>query len=221
MTTEETLPNHPPKKRRSCRRGCAWGCGTSVLIIMGAVGLLWVLGSRVPTAYPPAPRPIPAPAHGLSDDLAGFDSPYLGHTGSWDGKGGGMGGSSKISDLEKERNMGLRWTFMPVYWSVMEPNRAVDLSRETPPAWQSLDAFVIEAQKRGLNILMQAPVIGGNAGGPPSWAGRREPGKSAPANMQAAANFAGKLAKRYCPGGTLATQQGWGQKSGVRAWELD
>jgi hypothetical protein len=40
-----------------------------------------------------------------------------------------------------------------------------------------LDAFVIAAQARGLNILMQAPVVGGNAGGPPDWAGRWDPPK--------------------------------------------
>ncbi len=68
---------------------------------------------------------------------------------------------------------------------------------------------------------MQAPVIGGNAGGPPDWVGGREPRKSAPKNMDVAAAFAGKLAARYCPGGTLAEQQGWGADYGVRAWELD
>ena len=68
---------------------------------------------------------------------------------------------------------------------------------------------------------MQAPVVGGNAGGPPGWAGRREPGKSAPADMEAAAAFAGKLAERYRPGGTLGTAQGWGKSYGIRAWELD
>jgi hypothetical protein len=39
--------------------------------------------------------------------------------------------------------------------------------------------------------------------------------------MEALAAFAGKLARRYCPGGTLAAEQGWGSRYGVRAWELD
>jgi hypothetical protein len=39
--------------------------------------------------------------------------------------------------------------------------------------------------------------------------------------MDAAAEFAAKLASRYCPGGTLAAQLGWGTNFGVRAWELD
>jgi hypothetical protein len=39
--------------------------------------------------------------------------------------------------------------------------------------------------------------------------------------MDALAEFAGKLAARYRPGGTLATSQGWGARYGVRAWELD
>jgi hypothetical protein len=68
---------------------------------------------------------------------------------------------------------------------------------------------------------MQAPVIGGNAGGPPEWAGRREPKRSAPLDMDAAARFAGKLVDRYRPGGVLARQQGWGDTYGVLAWELD
>ena len=63
--------------------------------------------------------------------------------------------------------------------------------------------------------------MGGNAGGPPDWAGRREPGKSAPKNMEAAAAFAGKLAARYAPGGVLSTNQGWGRCFGICAWELD
>ncbi len=46
-------------------------------------------------------------------------------------------------------------------------------------------------------------------------------GKSAPADMDAAAAFAGKLAKRYAPGGTLSVAQGWGTRYGIRAWELD
>jgi hypothetical protein len=97
----------------------------------------------------------------------------------------------------------------------------VDLSKGVPDAWRALDAFVIEAEKRRLNILMQAPVVGGNAGGPPDWAGRREPDKSAPADMAAAAALAGKMAARYAPGGTLAVREGWGERYGVRAWELD
>jgi hypothetical protein len=193
------------------------------ILLCGLVALLFVFLNRVPASYPPARRPIPAPARSskLGGGLDGFDSPYLGHTGSWDGKGGAMGGGSKIADLDKEREIGLRWTFMPVYWRKMEPNGPVDLSRDTPPAWQELDGFVIAAHERKLNVLMQAPVLGGNAGGPPTWAGRREAGKSAPANMTALADFAGKLAERYRPGGILARREGWGESYGVRAWELD
>ncbi|MBE3070558.1 MAG: hypothetical protein IMZ66_10030, partial [Planctomycetes bacterium] len=187
------------------------------------VVLLVLLLSGVPTSYPPMDRPIepPSPADYAAAGLDGFESPYLGHTGSWDGKGGAMWGASKTPDLDKEAGMGLRWTFMPVHWSAMEPDGPVDLSKGVPDAWLALDAFVIEAEQRRLNILMQAPVVGGNGGGPPDWAGRRQPGKSAPADMEAAAAFAGQLATRYAPGGTLAVQQGWGRRYGVRAWELD
>lgn len=157
----------------------------------------------------------------LGGGLDGFESPYLGHTGSWDGKGGGMFGSSKAGAMDKEVGMGLRWTFMCVYWRALEPEGPVTDLEDPPKAWRRIDEFVIAAHERKLNILMQAPVVGGNAGGPPAWAGRREKGKSAPRDMPALAAFAGRLAQRYAPGGTLAAAQGWGDSYGVRAWELD
>ncbi len=209
--------------RRRLLKGCIWGCGVIVLFGGLLIGLLFGVLNRVPQTYPPARHALAPPAPGDFDALGldGFESPYLGHTGSWDGKGGGMWGSSKVPDLDKEVEMGLRWTFMPVHWSALEPDGAVDLNAQLPSAWRALDAFVIAAQKRRLNILMQAPVVGGNAGGPPAWAGRREKGKSAPRKMDALVDFAGKLARRYRPGGTLAKEQGWGSRYGVRAWELD
>lgn len=212
-----------PSRRRGCLRRAKWGCGCMGLLLVGAVVAVVAFLNRVPKSYPPVANPIPPPAAGysLGGGLDGFDSPYLGHTGSWDGKGGAMGGRSKIKDLDREAGMGLRWTFMPVYWRALETDGPVDLAKEIPAAWRELDAFIIAAHERKLNVLMQAPVIGGNAGGPPAWAGRREKGKSAPANMDAAAAFAGKLAARYSPGGTLALREGWGQRYGVRAWELD
>jgi hypothetical protein len=210
-------------RRSGCLKPAKWGCGCLALVLLGLVAAVFVFLNRVPKTYPPAANPIPppSPGHSPGGGLDGFDSPYLGHTGSWDGKGGAMGGWPKTKDLDKELDMGLRWTFMPVYWRALEPERPVDLAQETPPAWRALDAFIIAAHRRKLNVLMQAPVIGGNAGSPPAWASRREKGKSAPANMDAAAAFAGKLAARYAPGGTLATQEGWQQRYGVRAWELD
>jgi len=184
---------------------------------------LWLFLGRVPKTYPPARHPL-APAWILSPRTnfpAGFDCPYLGHTGSADGKGGGLFGSSKTKDLTAEVKMGLRWTFAPVYWRALEPEGPVDLDRGIPASWKELDDFLLAAHRLGLNILLQAPVIGGNAGGPPAWAGQKEMGKSAPLNLEAAAAFAGKLAARYAPHGTLASRQGWLDGFGVRAWELD
>jgi hypothetical protein len=196
--------------------------GVLLLVLLAAYFLML---QRMPASYPVTANPIPPPNREhlaqLGGGLDGFSSPYIGHTGSWNGKGGALGGGSKNSSMDAERVMGLRWTFMPVYWRALEPVGPVDLTQTTPPAWQTLDAFVIAAHARGLNVLMQAPVVGGNAGGPPRWAGRREPGKSAPTIMVALADFAGKLAHRYAPGGTLAQAQGWGARYGVRAWELD
>src|SRR5580692_6936568 len=99
--------------RRLLRIGI-WVCGGMALLLCGLVALLFVFLNRVPSSYPPARHPIPAPVWNskLGGGLDGFDSPYLGHTGSWDGKGGPMGGGSKIADMDKEREMRLRWTFM-------------------------------------------------------------------------------------------------------------
>ena len=207
--------------RRLLKVGC-WGCGGTLLLFALLIWGLFLFLDRVPRSYPPSVDPMDPPAGGAyaSYGLDGFESPYLGHTGSWDGQGGGMLGSSKVGDLDAEVGMGLRWTFMPVHWSALEPGGPVELKRSVPPAWKELDGFVVEAQKRRLNVLMQV-TIGGNAGGPPAWAGRREPGKSAPGDMEAAASFAAKLAVRYRPGGTLASERGWGEAYGVRAWELD
>lgn len=210
-------------RRSKFFRAARWGCGGALLLLFGLVALLFVFLNRVPKSYPAVAIPMETPTSGqrLGGGLDGFDSPYLGHTGSADGKGGAMGGGSKAADLDTEMAMGLRWTFLPVYWKALEPDEAVVLAKEIPPAWHELDEFVIAVHQRKLNILMQAPVMGGNAGGPPAWAGRREKGKSAPRDMEAAARFAGKLAARYTPGGTLAAKEGWKDSYGIKAWELD
>ncbi len=228
MTTHAEREEPPaPRSRSGCRRLLifgGWGCGGTAALLALGVWALFGLLDRVPASYPPSARVIEPPAAGeyARFGLDGFESPYLGHTGSWDGKGGGLFGASKVPDLDWEASMGLRWTFMPVNWSALEPDDPVELREADPlpPAWAELDGFFVAAQERGLNVLVQV-VIGGNAGGPPRWAGRREPGKSAPRDMEAAAAFAGKLAARYRPGGTLASRQGWGERHGVRAWELD
>jgi hypothetical protein len=224
----KSSPGHAaPSQPRSWLRPVCLGVGCFLLALLlltaGLVIAAWTFLDRVPLHYPAAQHPIEPLwiASPRANFPPGFESPYLGHTGSWDGKGGGLFGASKSADLEAETRMGLRWTFMPAYWRALEPDGPADLHAAVPPAWRELDAFVEEAHRRGLNILMQAPVIGGNAGGPPSWAGLREKGKSAPANMDAAATFAAKLAARYAPGGTLATRDAWHDSFGVRAWEID
>src|ERR1019366_8921180 len=107
---------------RGCLKPVKWGCGCLSLVLLGLVVAVFVFLNRVPKTYPPAANPIPPPAPGraLGGGLDGFDSPYLGHTGSWDGKGGAMGGWPKTNDLDKEVGMGLRWTFTPVHWRAME-----------------------------------------------------------------------------------------------------
>lgn len=216
----------PPKPRRSVRKWIRWVLAAfagGVLLIFGLIALLYLFVNRPPKSYPTSTNPIQPPSREdyARYQLDGFDSPYLGHTGSWNGQGGTMFGGTKEKDMDKEVAMGLRWTFMPVNWRELEPNGSVNLTNGVPAAWKELDGFVIAAERRRLNILFQAPVVGGNAEGPPEWAGRREPGKSAPLQMDTSAEFAEKLARRYKPGGTLAVEQGWGDRFGVRAWEID
>ena len=120
-----------------------------LLLIVGCLllALIWIFLNRVPKNYPAVAEPIEETAAlpTTDQDLDGFSSPYLGHTGSWDGKGGGIFGSSKTPDLEIEKSMGLRWTFMPVHWRELEPDGPVDLAVEIPAAWKALDHFIIAA----------------------------------------------------------------------------
>ena len=132
--------------------------------------------------------------------------------------------------------MGLKWTWLNVHWNLVEAEKPTD----APPApiattddpttsWHRLDRFVRKARELGLHIALQI-VVGGNAGGPPAWAGRRVEGKSAPAFMdgtepgadgQGLVPFGVKLAERYQAGGVLAQADGWTDGYGVRTWIMD
>lgn len=160
------------------------------------------------------------PGSGTAQVLPWFDSPYLGHTGSRDGIGNTAEGTPKTTDLDAEKAMGLHWTFMEAYWAKFEPNGPTDYKHDDGGAWKSFDAFMVLAHDRQLYPLIMI-AVGGNAGAPPTWAGERTSGDSAPANMQALVDFAGKMVARYKPGGTLAREKGWGEHYGARAWEMD
>jgi hypothetical protein len=209
-------------RRRWLWRIVRLGFGTVLIGVVSITVLIAGFLNRVPSAYRLLANPLAPPAANRYDamELPGFESPYLGHTGSADGAGGAMFGGSKGADLDQEAAMGLRWTFLPVNWRKIEAEGPVNLSQPNCDQTRELDEFVNQARRRKLNILLQI-VIGGNSGGPPDWAGRREPGKSAPRNMVGAGEFAGRLAERYAPGGVLAKRDGWGVSYGVRAWELD
>jgi hypothetical protein len=153
--------------------------------------------------------------------LADWDSPYMGHTGTPDGKGAEfLPGHSIVDDLNIEAAEGMHWTQQPVHWKKWEQDGPTNWDHDVTGAWASMDQFVIEAQKRALNPMFQV-TIGGNADKPPDWAGQRQSGASAPANMDALIDFVAKLGARYRPGGSLALSQGWGTCFGVRAWEMD
>lgn len=180
----------------------------------------------------------PAAASSAPSSADGFDSPYFGHTGANNGSGidftGGWDG--KLSQLQLEHDMGLRWTWLPVHWNLIEPTQPTG----APPApisatapvndpWHSLDRFVRAARSLDLNVALQV-VVGGNADGPPGWAGRRAETRAAPrymdgsepgANGQGLVPFVEKLAERFAPGGDLATADGWTDGYGVETWLMD
>jgi hypothetical protein len=127
--------------RRRWLRILVWCCGVILAGFASLTALLFALLNRVPQSYPPVAQPIEIARGVPSDnDLEGFASPYIGHTGSWDGKGAGMFSASKIPGLDTEQAMHLHWTFMAAYWSAMEPSGPVDPVRETPAAWKAMDA---------------------------------------------------------------------------------
>ena len=150
-----------------------------VLLVLVLLAVLFCFLGQVPKNYPPMAKPIepPSPTEYTGREWTDLTRLTLATREAGMARVAQCGEAAKVPDLDKEAGMGLRWTFMPVYWSAMEPDGPVDLSASTPAAWRELDSFVIEAQRRRLNILMQAPVVGGNAGGPPGWAGRRERGQ--------------------------------------------
>src|SRR5690348_2295913 len=98
--TSKPESQRPPLWRRLLRWftfGCGMGCGCgTLLLVLPIVALFWLLGSSVPDSYRIAENPIPPPAPSVeaAESLKGFSSPYIGHTGSWDGKGGAIFGGS-------------------------------------------------------------------------------------------------------------------------------
>ncbi|HWQ93277.1 MAG TPA: hypothetical protein VN673_16500, partial [Clostridia bacterium] len=97
-----------PPRARGCLKPAKWGCGCLVVVFVGIAAAVFSLLNQVPKSYPPVAHPIPPPSvpSALGTGLDGFDSPYLGHTGSWDGKGGALGGGMKTGDLDIEAAMG-------------------------------------------------------------------------------------------------------------------
>ncbi|MCA9258746.1 MAG: hypothetical protein KDA61_06085 [Planctomycetales bacterium] len=109
--------------RRLIRRALQGCAGLTLFLGAGLVVVLWLIAQAVPQRYA-SPRYAMADSHEageaqLGGDLDGFSSPYLGHTGSWDGKGGAIWGGSKEAALDAELGMGLRWTFMCVHWAAL------------------------------------------------------------------------------------------------------
>src|SRR5271170_2928811 len=95
--------NSPPSTPHSgLRRVCTWITkvllGAFVLLLLFFLGV-WAFPGRVPKSYPASQHPLEPvwAATPSANSPAGFDSPYLGHNESWDGKGGGKFGSSKAN----------------------------------------------------------------------------------------------------------------------------
>src|SRR4051794_11255384 len=80
--------------------------------------------ARAATACPNAASSAPASADG-------FASPYMGHNGANDGTGGELAGwDAKVQELDLEKSMGVKWTFLRVDWSLVEPTQPT----AAPPA---------------------------------------------------------------------------------------
>jgi len=97
--------------------------------------------------------------------------------------------------------LGARWDREEFRWQSIEP-------RPGQFDWGATDAVVIAAHRAGLSIL----------GVLDYWSTWTQPYTTTGYTDFAA--FAGAVADRYRPGGTLATQQGWAMGYGVRAWEV-
>jgi hypothetical protein len=170
------------------------------------------------TVVPGPTGPCAVPNNQLLD---GYDNPFIGHTGSSNGTGGSAEAADRKGDMDAEAAMGLRWTWIPAHWSSFEKDGPTSPDNDPAGAWKAMDNTMADARARKLNVFFQAPVVGGNAGGPPAWAGRRTEGSAAPKDMDALIAFTAKLAERYKPCGTLAAEKGWTDGWGVRLWELD
>ncbi|MEW5977366.1 MAG: carboxypeptidase-like regulatory domain-containing protein [Acidobacteriota bacterium] len=179
-------------------------------------------------------------------NLPGFDSPYLGHDGFRHIPIFLEQPGTELSVLDMEQAIGERWTFVAVIWPLFEPAGPTDAANDPMGAWAKLDMWVSACRERGLNLMVQ-PVFSGNGVAPPPWVLYRTPtgyneaqqwtnpdgttGSSpegvfpgaprAPVDMQSAVNFFVKLVQRYKPGGQLATERGWSEGYGVRAWEIE
>ena len=154
-----------------------------------------------------------------------------------------------LTFLGSEAEMGLKWSFTALIWAGFEPHGPTDASFDPTGAWARLDRWVEAARGYGIHLLIQ-PVMTGNGVAPPAWAGYRtsagyteaqtwtdpwgqtfskeegyQPWNAAkpsiPRDMDALANWYGKLAARYKPGGQLAQEKGWTDGYGVRVWEVD
>ena len=97
--------------------------------------------------------------------------------------------------------LGARWDREEFRWQSIEP-------RPGQFDWGATDAVVLAAHRAGLSIL----------GVLDYWSTWTQPYTTT--GYTDFADFAGAVADRYRPGGTLATQQGWGMGYGVRAWEV-
>lgn len=199
-----------------------------------------------PPVAPPASIPALADV-----SAAGPASPLIGHTGfrNLPVVINSSEEAEAAATMRAEADMGLRWSFTAAIWAGFEPAGPTSAAFDPSGAWASMDRWVALARSYGLHLLVQ-PVMTGNGVAPPAWAGYRVSGgggenhtyttpsggtvtkddfpqpwfaakPSVPRDMQALANWYGKLVKRYKPGGDLAVERGWTDGYGVRVWEID
>jgi hypothetical protein len=178
-----------------------------------------LLGSLAAASLLVAPN-VRAAAPAAPEPAFDVDSPYVGGIApqlpnvfrTWE-----QPGADHKVPLGKQRQAGLSAVYTWLAWSDIERT-------EGTYRWAELDQFVKDAHDVGILPVLQVQV---GAWGypqhfaPPTRVNSRHPAPGAPpADMDRLRRFWSELVRRYKPGGTLASLEGWAT-FGVRVWEVE
>src|SRR4051794_27099492 len=104
-------------------------------ILVGVAGLAGASLAQAPVARAGVRQPS-------CRQLPNWDSPYMGHTGTPDGKGADfLPSRSILADLDVEAAEGMHWTHQPVHWKKWEQDGPTNWDDDVHGAWASMDQF--------------------------------------------------------------------------------